>query len=250
MLSPLQAAKTLASYLNQRLLVTAPGEVVLRAWNRTPTQEYLRTAASRKLHLGCGPRLFPGWLNADLPSMRRLLTFDRSRIAINASRPLPFENGTFDRVYSEHMHEHLAYQDGLSLLKEVRRVLRPGGRVRLALPDLEFHISMIQSAEAFQEYPEMFASSIEDTDGLAGAPLTKTTFLNLLFRGSGHKYLYSRPELRSQLERAGFTAVTFVQPGQSEDPQFRDLENNPMSRDQKSIELHVGYTVSVEADSL
>jgi SAM-dependent methyltransferase len=234
--------------LTQRFLETRMGDLVLALWNRSPIQGYLGSADVRRLHLGCGQRLLPGWLNADLPSIRRLVAFDHSIVAVNANRPLPFEDETFDRVYTEHMHEHLDYASGLALLKEIRRVLKPNGRLRLALPDLEFHIAMIVSDDTFVEFPAMFADAMNATDGLAGAPPSKNTFLNFLFRGSEHKYLYSRPELKNQLENAGFVSVRFMAPGESSDPHLRALETNPLNRTEDQVRLHVRMTMAIEAE--
>src|SRR3984957_18492412 len=43
------------------------------------------------------------------------------------SRRLPFADESFDRVVSGDVIEHLCYEDGIRMLKEIRRVLRPGG---------------------------------------------------------------------------------------------------------------------------
>src|SRR5205814_992975 len=49
----------------------------------------------------------------------------------------PLPDASFDFVFSEHMLEHLSYEEGLACLRECRRVLRPGGRIRIATPSLE-----------------------------------------------------------------------------------------------------------------
>jgi len=46
---------------------------------------------------------------------------------------LPFADESFDVVWAGEVLEHV--QDGLGLLAEVRRVLRPGGRLLLSTPD-------------------------------------------------------------------------------------------------------------------
>lgn len=253
MLSSFKIARASTSQLAARLLSTRVGDAILRLSNRSALERYLRAEGPHKLHLGCGPRALPGWLNADLPSIRRVIEIRRFKelerpvLSVDAARSLPFDDASFDRIYSEHMHEHLSYSAGLSLLLEVRRVLKPGGRLRLALPDLEFLISTIQSTKTFDEYAIMFADAIHATDGLSGAPLTKNAFLNFLFKGSEHKYLYSRDELTTQLQLAGFRAVTFMQPGESEDPELRGLETNPLGRGEGQLQVHISYTMSVEA---
>jgi len=49
---------------------------------------------------------------------------------------LPFPDGTAALVYSSHMIEHLTRDEAALFLREAMRVLRPGGWVRLAAPDL------------------------------------------------------------------------------------------------------------------
>jgi SAM-dependent methyltransferase len=50
---------------------------------------------------------------------------------------LPFRTGAFDVVYHSHLLEHLTRTEGTALLTECWRVLRPGGVLRVAVPDLE-----------------------------------------------------------------------------------------------------------------
>jgi predicted SAM-dependent methyltransferase len=89
------------------------------------------TVAPRLLNLGCGQRFHTAWTNLDLvpahPSIRR---FD-------VAQPLPFEDAVFDAVYHSHLLEHLPRAQALPFLCECRRVLKPGGILRLAIPNLE-----------------------------------------------------------------------------------------------------------------
>lgn len=111
-----------------------------------------------KLHLGCGLTTPTGWLNVDgswnvrlakRPWLRRLLTaarvvprslaqipFDAHIFVHDLEKPLPFETGTFDAVYSSHTLEHLHLEDARRLLHECARVLKPGGVCRTLVPDL------------------------------------------------------------------------------------------------------------------
>lgn len=83
------------------------------------------------LNLGCGGRRHPGWTNADLtPAGPDVL-------AVDLRRPLPFPDDAFDAVYSSHVLEHLTPFEARGFLHEIRRVLRPGGVVRIVVPDLE-----------------------------------------------------------------------------------------------------------------
>lgn len=83
------------------------------------------------LNLGCGARYHPAWINLDLAPV------DASVRRFDVTRPLPFANATFDAVYHSHLLEHLPREDAAPFLCECRRVLRPGGVLRIAVPDLE-----------------------------------------------------------------------------------------------------------------
>ena len=83
------------------------------------------------LNLGCGGRFHPAWVNVDLNSSCPAV------VAHDIRRPLPFAADSFDGVYHSHVLEHLTPADGQSLLAECHRVLRPGGTIRVVVPDLE-----------------------------------------------------------------------------------------------------------------
>src|SRR3954451_18626949 len=85
---------------------------------------YLARHKVRKLQIGCGDNLHDGWLNADL--------FPRSAsvIHLDATALFPFGDESFDYVFSEHMIEHVPYEQGLRMLSECHRVLKRGGKIR------------------------------------------------------------------------------------------------------------------------
>lgn len=82
------------------------------------------------LNVGSGPHAAPGWTNVDLA---RAPGVDRHDLR----RPLPYEDASFDAVYASHVLEHFDPPGGLRLLREMRRVARPGAPVRIVVPDLE-----------------------------------------------------------------------------------------------------------------
>ncbi|HKU45132.1 MAG TPA: methyltransferase domain-containing protein [Polyangiales bacterium] len=231
----------------QRVEVSPVGAAVLRPTNRRKLDAYLSTHEVRKLHLGCGGRLLPDWLNSDfVVSLRKLFNQRLPLVQIDCTRRLDIPNDSFDYIYSEHMHEHLDYAAGSGLLREVWRVLKPGGKVRIAVPDLDFYFRMFRTERSFEEYPTAFRDQIWQTNGLNGAPLDKATFLNFLFKGSDHKYIYTRSALESQVAAAGFIDTRVCEPGKSDTPELRDLETNLAGRDGTSIDMHLSYTVAVE----
>lgn len=82
-----------------------------------------------RLHWGCGPVIVDGWVNSDRD--------DRGQNHVGDIRDgLPFADGTFDVVVSHHALQMLPWDALVPSLTELRRVTRPGGWLRLSVPDL------------------------------------------------------------------------------------------------------------------
>lgn len=83
------------------------------------------------LNLGCGQRYHTKWTNVDFRSCSEFV------IAHDLSETIPIENRSFDFVYHSHLLEHFTKDDAQLFLAECFRVLRPGGILRVVVPDLE-----------------------------------------------------------------------------------------------------------------
>jgi SAM-dependent methyltransferase len=83
------------------------------------------------LNLGCGNHYHPAWTNADLRST------GPGVVAHDLYDRLPFQDGEFDAVYHSDVLEHLNKRHAPVFVGECRRVLKPGGVLRVATPDLE-----------------------------------------------------------------------------------------------------------------
>jgi predicted SAM-dependent methyltransferase len=85
----------------------------------------------KKLNFGCGDRFSSNWVNIDFHSKSKCVQ------RVNLLDGFPFPDNYFDAVYSSHVIEHFDPDRGLFLVKESYRVLRPGGTIRIVVPDLE-----------------------------------------------------------------------------------------------------------------
>ena len=98
----------------------------------------------KMLNLGCGTRYHRDWVNLNFTSTGPEV------IAHDLYRGIPFNTELFDVVYHSHLIEHFPKSFAPILLKECHRVLKPGGTLRIALPDLEqiarFYIYLIEKA--------------------------------------------------------------------------------------------------------
>jgi len=87
--------------------------------------------SSSKLNLGCGGRFRDDWVNVNFTST------GPGVIAANLGEGIPFPDESFDIVYHSHLLEHFTKPGAADFLKECLRVLKPGGVIRVAVPDLE-----------------------------------------------------------------------------------------------------------------
>lgn len=94
-----------------------------------------------KLNMGCGRNIMPGWINVDIAASPDVFIMD-------ASRPFPFPDSSFDYVFSEHMFEHLDLSGQQSMMRECHRVLRPGGVLRLAMPNFDFLVDLVNNPDS------------------------------------------------------------------------------------------------------
>jgi predicted SAM-dependent methyltransferase len=191
-----------------------------RFQRRRRIDAYLRTHHVRKLQLGTGGNVRDGWLNTDIHDFRRT----GEVVYMDAREAFPLPGVSFDLVYSEHMLEHLSYGDGQRCLRECLRVLRPGGRIRVATPSLE-RLIRLYDPELSDVQRRYLRWSIDEFVPHADAPLPGFVLNNFL-RDWGHEFVYDTQTLRQALEAAGFVDVEEHRVGESDDPRLAGLERH------------------------
>ena len=182
-----------------------------------------------RVQMGCGPHVRPGWLNIDYRPDGALgydaeagfLNFD-----LRGSLPLP--DASVDLVFSSHFFEHILHHHAISLLKDIRRTLKPGGAARFQMPDYEI---------AFRAYTNRDQKIYDDfvlRDALlnhmpAYARGWGDLMSRAIFEFYEHKYIWDRENLPIALKVAGFSAVTI-------DTMNPEIDN--VSRDDASFYVH------------
>jgi predicted SAM-dependent methyltransferase len=176
---------------------------------------YLQSHSVPKLLLGAGTIALEGWFNTDLnPKLKTIYYMD-------AASPFPIDNSVFEYVFSEHLIEHLTRQQGSLMLKECFRVLKPGGKIRVATPNLEVLLGLYhdQANPLAQEYIKWI------TDKSIRLPVYKPSIvINNAFYNWGHQFLYDRELLEMALREAGFINIQQYAPLSSDDSNLRNLE--------------------------
>lgn len=190
--------------------------------NRKKNKNYFKLQKVRKLQLGCGKNTLEGWLNADLKPTKRTIFLD-------AAKRLPFDNCTFDYVFSEHLIEHLKYQDGVRLIQESYRILKNRGKIRISTPDLSFLIQLYteNKADLQERYIRWTVDSTLPDIGI----YSDTFVINNFFRDCtrkfiDHKFIYDYKTLKDILQNCGFVNVSRYKPGESDDANLQGIESH------------------------
>lgn len=95
-----------------------------------------------RLHWGCGNDPQPGWINSDRSPAPGV------DMCCDIRDGLPLSDGSVDYAVSIHALQDLPWADVPKALKELRRVLKPGGVLRLALPDMDRAIAAYRRGDA------------------------------------------------------------------------------------------------------
>jgi SAM-dependent methyltransferase len=143
------------------------------------------------INLGCGPRPLEGFVNVDL------LEAPGVDVVADVSGRLPFDDGSVDLLYASHVLEHLPTARVSEVLREWRRVLRDGGRILIAVPDLERIAHLLVSRSGWFTPPNQ-------------------PWVGLVYGGQKdgldfHKTGFSSPWLAALLHDAGFGSTERVE---------------------------------------
>jgi predicted SAM-dependent methyltransferase len=188
----------------------SPEETVADYLRDTPT-------GKRGINLGCGGNGFAGWLNLDQGPEWHV------DIACDLTQGLPFRaDNQFDAVYSEAFFEHIDRPAAQRLLQDCFRVLRPGGRARITIPDL---MRSIQIYLDDSKHPETHSPINEWHKGTISG--TRCELFNYVLRGEGHTYFYDREEINWLFTACGFVDICASTFGRSDFPLLQNVESRP-----------------------
>ena len=99
------------------------------------------------------------------------------KVKLGAAEELPYEDGTFDLVTAFDVVEHI--DDDLAGLREMRRVLRPGGRVLLFVPTFMFLWGLQDDVSNHRRRYRL--SGLRRVLEKAGFEIERTTYANITF---------------------------------------------------------------------
>ena len=173
-------------------------------------------AAVKRLNWACGSWTPEGWINSDIKEGPGI------DISCDIRQGIPLETDSLDYIVSIHTLPELPYPDLIPTLKELRRVLKPGGVLRLTLPDL------LKGIEAYQRNDRDYFLIPDDDMKTLGGKL----IVQLIWYGYS-RTLFVYEFIEELLLSAGFRNVsqTGFKKTNSPYPEIVELDN----REQESL---------------
>lgn len=169
---------------------------------------------TQRLNWGCGDHLRAGWINSDVKDGGGV------DLVADIRRGLPLSDACIDYAVSIHALPELSIPEIEAALAELLRVLRPGGVLRLALPDLR--LSITAYAEGNEEFFKIEPEAAATPDGRFIRHILWYGYTRTLFT----------PEFTCELlERAGFVAVSVCEFGSTRSP-YPDIVELDNRRDE------------------
>lgn len=164
-----------------------------------------------QLDIGAGDSQRPGWVTLDIT--------DNCDLFWDLRRGIPFPDNSVDVIYSSHLLEHMSYRDGLSLLREALRVLKPGGVVSVCVPNARLYVEAYLGTVPLSKDHNFWEPALESDSGI--------DLLNYIAYMNGeHQCMFDQQSLLSRIKRAGFTDV---------EERFFDVSLDVVEREFESI---------------
>ena len=135
----------------------------------------------------------------------------------NAVSHIPHAGGSVDALYSSHMIEHLDRREAREFLAECRRVLKPGGILRIVVPDLRITVDDYVTKGNADVFLDHLQLELDKPHGFRGH------LRNILVGGRNHHWLYDGRSISSLIARSGFDDVRVLKPGETRIPDPGEL---------------------------
>jgi predicted SAM-dependent methyltransferase len=164
-----------------------------------------------KLNLGSGSTKGKnGWVNVDLFG---------ADINHDLIKGVPLDDNTVDVVYSSHVFEHIPYKNLLHVIKEIRRILKPGGKLLVCVPNAGLYLRAYFNNEMFVNYDEMYIPAVVNTN-------SKIDQLNYIaYLNGDHTFMFDEENIVNILKMCDFNSVDFRDYDAEIDHQDRDFES-------------------------
>lgn len=184
----------------------------------------------KKIQFCCGTVKLDGWENYDAE--------------MDISKHLIFENESVDYIYIEHGIEHITQKEAWDFLEECYRILKHGGKIRVAFPDI-YQIVIANS----REYNYFITGLAESMKMPFHKSIDMKETIRTMFLGLNHKSAWTSGLMQGFLEGAGFVYILSCKVGESPDRELCNLEQH-YKLDFVGLPMYTVETAIVEGTKL
>jgi len=175
-----------------------------------------------RVHIGCGPVNAPGFINVDAQP------YPHVHVVTERIEELSFlDDGTADLIYASHVVEHIPGAELARVLEGFRRKLKPGGVLRLSVPDFDGLLAI---------YTDNDRDIAVIANPLMGGQRSRFDF---------HCSVFTRRSLTALLTAAGFRNVRDWRPEAVRHHEFEDTASQPYVVRGKAY----AHNLNLEADA-
>lgn len=156
------------------------------------------------LNVGSGRNALPEFMNLDFT------LWPGVDVCWDLRKPLPFDDGSFKGVFTEHCLEHLEYSECIKVLGEFFRVLKSGCIVRVIVPDGGLYLTLYARAQSGEKVNFPYVGEAGKNDLISDSMVSFTPMMavNRIFRSYGHRFAYDFETMASLLKHVGFVDVS------------------------------------------
>lgn len=145
------------------------------------------------VQLGAGQDMHPDFVNSDFFRVPLLMRRPRPDWSMDITRPFRCPDRCVDGIFTQHTLEHISPRQVLAVLRECRRVLKPGACMRVVVPDAERYAMAVAGLAGVPDHGRTYALAIEA--------------LRAVSQDFGHRSLWSPELMRRYMGKAGFREV-------------------------------------------
>lgn len=195
-----------------------------------------------KLNLGCASNLLEGYVNIDqdnidiirkrypwiqFPEDAYIYTYD----VFN----LPYNDNTVDEIIADGFIEHLSFIEERKIFEEIKRVLKPGGKLSFAVPNFEKVVKLwLEAEDDWQDFYRLDDDAISQSHWFGTytyEPKNRWGYLTAQLYGSQHgegqfhQNCYTDKKIKALLTKLGFNNINIIefQWKENRDPMLRTI---------------------------
>jgi len=187
-------ARPFTSYTKVQSVVS-----VLRRWQTASSG----VNGKHYLNVGCGPNTHSEFINLEYNWQPGL------DLCWDLTKGLPFEDRSMNGIFSEHCLEHFSLPTVRLVVDELFRILRPGGTIRIVVPDAGMYLDTYQRHSRGDDGVSFPFQEVVCAKTKIDSPMVSVNEIFYSDRDSlaGHRCMFDYSLLSEILCKAGFSDV-------------------------------------------